>query len=264
MEHNPAMADSTWFTQPRSDARRARVRLFCFPYAGGSALIFRQWPELLSPDIEVRAAQLPGRGARFWETPFDNLHRLVDELLPAVAELLDKPFALFGHSMGGSIAFELARRLRAELGVEPLRLFISGRRAPHLPDMLRPIYNLSEEEFKEELRGLNGTPAEVFEHPELMEMLLPILRADVTLSQTYKCVSRPSLTCPLTVFGGLGDEFDDPGSLDGWREHTVGPFSRRMFEGDHFFINTARQQVLRELEGALLGGHEAARAGGGE
>lgn len=246
------MADSIWFTKPKSDGRAARVRLFCFPYAGGSALIFRQWPELLSTAVEVRAAQLPGRGTRMSERSFDDIHKLVEALLPVIAEQLDKPFALFGHSMGGAIAFELSRRLRAQLDVEPQHLFISGRRAPHLPDIERPFYDLPDDEFKEELRRLNGTPAEVFEHPEMMEMLLPILRADVTLSQTYKCDSRPSLSCPLTVFGGLRDSLDEPEGLQAWREHTVGPFARRMFDGDHFFINTARQHLLREVERVLL------------
>lgn len=244
-------AESTWFTKPRPESRAARLRLFCFPYAGGSAAIFRQWPELLPPWVEVRAAQLPGRGARMSEPPFADARSLVEALLPAVAAQLDKPFAFFGHSMGGVIAFELSRRLRGALGVEPRHLFISGRRAPHLSETSRPFYDAPEPEFREELRRLNGTPPEVLDHPELMALLSPILRADITLSQTYRCESRPSLSCPLTVFGGSNDGHDDLSGLEAWREHTVGPFSRRMFEGDHFFINTARQPILREIAGAL-------------
>jgi medium-chain acyl-[acyl-carrier-protein] hydrolase len=248
---NDCMVNTPWLAKSEPDAR-ARVRLFCFPYAGGSALIFRRWPEQLSPAVEVCPVLLPGRGPRRREPAFMDLHGLVEALLPVMAEHLDRPFALFGHSMGGAIAFELARRLRRAYGVEPRHLFISGRRAPHLPDVEQPIYNLPEPEFREELRRLNGTPAEVLEHPELMEMLMPLLRADISVSQTYACEERPSLTCPVTVFGGTRDVYDEPAGLEAWREHTAGPFDLRMFDGDHFFINTEQPRIIRLIEDALL------------
>jgi medium-chain acyl-[acyl-carrier-protein] hydrolase len=162
------------------------------------------------------------------------------------------PFAFFGHSMGAGIAFELSRRLRRLGGIEPTHLFVSGRRAPHMPDADRPLHRLPDAEFIDELRRLNGTPAEVLDHPELMEMMLPLLRADFSVSETYTCEPRPSLSCPLTVFGGTRDHHAGPGTLEGWREHTVGRFDLRMFEGDHFFINTEQTQVLRALDGALV------------
>jgi medium-chain acyl-[acyl-carrier-protein] hydrolase len=207
---------------------------------------------MLSSAVEVCPVHLPGRAARMRETPFSDVHRLVDAFLPVMVEYLERPFAFFGHSMGGAIAFELSRRLRRAYGVEPQHLFISGRRAPHLPDNEPPIYNLPEPEFKEELRRLNGTPAEVLEHPELMEIVLPLLRADITLSQTYKCEARPSLTCPLTVYGGMQDIHDEAAGLEAWREHTVGTFNLKMFDGDHFFINTVQQPLLNAVESALL------------
>lgn len=230
----------------------ARVRLFCFPYAGGSASTFREWPKALSPGVEVRAVQVPGRGPRLHEPPFRDVYALVEAFLPVMARYLDKPFAFFGHSMGGAIAFELSRRLRRACGVEPRHLFISARRAPHLELKGPVIYNLPELEFREELRQLGGTPAEVLEHPELMEMIVPLLRADISLSQTYKCDTRHSLTCPMTIFGGLRDEYDELEGLAVWREHTVGPFNLKMFEGDHFFINTAQRSILDAVETALL------------
>jgi medium-chain acyl-[acyl-carrier-protein] hydrolase len=241
-----------WLAKSRPEPR-AHVRLFCFPYAGGSSQTYRSWPEALSPEVEVCPVRLPGRGSRIREPPFKDVHSLVEAFLPVMARYLDKPFAFFGHSMGGVIAFELSRRLRRACGVEPFHLFISGRRAPHLDDNGPVIYDLPEPEFREELRRLNGTPAEVLEHPELMEILVPLLRADISVSQTYKCYSRPSLTCPLTVFGGLQDEQDEPEGLAAWREHTSGPFDQRMFAGDHFFINTAQRQLHDALRGALLG-----------
>lgn len=249
---NDATADNLWFTRARPN-ERAGVRLFCFPYAGGSALTFRGWPALLAPEVEVCAVQLPGRGPRMHEPPFDDARSLIEALLPVMARHLDRPFALFGHSMGGAIAFELARRLHGEFGVEPLHLFISGRRAPHVSYAGPTLYDLPEPAFKEELRRLGGTPAEVLEDPELMELLVPLLRADIALSQTYRYEPRPSLTCPLTVFGGLQDGHDEPEVLAAWREHTLGAFDMKMFEGDHFFINTAQRPLLLALERALLG-----------
>lgn len=248
---NESTAD-LWFAKspPKPGAR---VRLFCFPYAGGSALTFRGWPAALSPEVEVLAVQLPGRGPLMHEPPFKDVYTLVEAFLPVMARYLDKPFVFFGHSMGGAIAFELSRRLRRACGVEPRHLFISARRAPHLELKGPALYNLPEPEFREELRRLGGTPAEVLEHPELMEMLVPLLRADISVSQTYRCDTRHSLTCPLTVFGGLRDEYDDHEGLAAWREHTLGPFDLKMFEGGHFFINTAQRSILDAVETALLG-----------
>lgn len=248
---NESKADHWFASHP--PAPGGRVRLFCFPYAGGSASTFRGWPAALSPEVEVRPVQLPGRGPRMGEAPFAVAHALVEAFLPVMARYLDKPFAFFGHSMGGAIAFELSRRLRRACGVEPRHLFISARRAPHLEHRGPIIYNLPEPEFREELRQLGGTPAEVLEHPELMEMLIPLLRADISVSQTYRCDTRHSLTCPLTVFGGLRDECDEPEGLAAWREHTVGRFDLKMFEGDHFFINTAQRSILDAIKTALVG-----------
>lgn len=244
---------SSWFGKSRADAR-ARLRLFCFPYAGGSALIFRGWQEVLPPSVEVVPVQLPGRGARLREAPFTDLNALVGALLPVLGSRLDKPFAFFGHSMGAAIAFEAARRLRLERGAEPQHLFVSARRAPHLPDAERPLHDLPEQEFIEELRRLNGTPPEVFEHPELMQMMLPLLRADFSISETYVFEQRPSLSCPVKAFGGLRDPHVEQAGLEAWREHTAGAFNLCMFDGDHFFINAATQQLLRLIAGALSQG----------
>jgi medium-chain acyl-[acyl-carrier-protein] hydrolase len=234
-------------------APNARVRLFCFPYGGGSASTFRAWPTALSPEVEVHPVQLPGRGPRMREPPFTDAYALVEAFLPKMSLYLDKPFAFFGHSVGGVMAFELSRRLRRDYGVEPCHLFVAAQRAPHLKYKDPIIYNLPEPQFREELRRLGGTPAEVLEHPELMEMLIPLLRADISVSQTYWCDTRHSLTCPLTVFGGLQDESDESESLAAWREHTVGRFDLKMFEGDHFFINTAQPSILDAIETTLLG-----------
>src|SRR5271156_6070491 len=146
---------------------KARLRLFCFPYAGASAMIYRLWSDGLSTDIELCPIQLPGRGIRLSECPFTDLPQLIDALAEALRPLLDKPFALFGHSLGTLISFELARELRANHQVRPLRLFVSAGPAPQIPHRGPPINSLPEEEFSAELRRLNGTPEELLNHKEL-------------------------------------------------------------------------------------------------
>lgn len=227
--------------------QQAQIRLFCFPYAGGSSLAYRKWPGQLPPSVEVRPVQLPGRGERLREPPFTHWKSLVQSLVPEISPHLDRPFVLFGHSMGATIAFELARVLRDTRGLEPLHLFASGRRAPHEPITERPLHNLPDSELKDELRRLNGTPQEVLDDPELMNLMLPLLRADFSVSENYAYEPGPPLRCPITAFGGLRDTHVTREMLEGWREHTTGHFTLRMLPGDHFFINAEQHSLLRVL-----------------
>ena len=223
----------------------AAMRLFCVPYAGGSPLIFSDWPADLPPDVEVGLIQLPGRGARLGEPPFTSVAPLIESLVPALHPFLDKPFALFGHSMGGLICFELARALELKLGLEPEVLFVSGRQAPPLRDRTTLHYDLPEPEFLKELRQLGGTPPEILDHPELMKLLVPLLRADFEFCQTYVYQPGPPVACPLSVFGGVDDTEVTQEELAGWSSFTTAAFSLRMLPGDHFFIRSARSQLLR-------------------
>jgi medium-chain acyl-[acyl-carrier-protein] hydrolase len=226
---------------------QAALRLFCFPYAGGGAYIYRNWAGHLPAIIEVCAIQLPGRGNRIREASFTRMEPLVQEAAKELAPLLDKPFALFGHSMGAIIAFELARLLRRQHGKEPAHLFASGRVAPQVPREDRQTYNLPEQEFIDELRRLDGTPKEVLEHPELMQVMSPVLRADFETVQTYEYRAEPPLGCPITALGGLQDADVTREHLEAWREQTTGPFSLRMFPGGHFFINTDEAMLLQAI-----------------
>ena len=244
-QSNPRAA-SEWLTRPRPNPQ-ARLRLFCFPYAGGNVHAFRKWPQQLPPGVEVLAAQLPGRGARMREQPYTSVTALVEELGVAVRPLLDRPFAFFGHSMGAIIAFELARLLRGEGGAAPAHLFVSGRRAPQIPDADPPTYNLPDAEFIEEVRRLNGTPPEVLEHPELMGLMLPLLRADFQVVDTYRYADGPPLGCPISAFGGLQDFDVTREQLEAWREQTTSGFVRRMFDGDHFFLHRAEPVLLATI-----------------
>jgi medium-chain acyl-[acyl-carrier-protein] hydrolase len=218
---------------PRRDTR---LRLFCFPYAGASALIFRNWSDGLPADVEVCPIQLPGRGTRLMERPFTRLTLLIEALAPALAPLLDKPFAFFGHSLGALISFELARLIRRQYRVGSFRVFVSGGRAPQIPHRDLPVHTLPDREFLAELRRLNGTPSELLDHEELMEVMLPILRADIAMYETYLYSAEPPLDCPISAFGGLQDRRVSISDLEAWRTQTDATFSLRMFPGDHFFL----------------------------
>ncbi len=245
-----ATAYNSWIAFRRPNPQ-ARLRLFCFPYAGTGAAMFRSWPDRLPAYVEVCPVQFPGRGTRLMETPFTRLLPLVEALGQALVPLLEKPFAFFGHSLGALVGFELARQLRRQSGVQPVRLFVSAARAPQLPPRHRPIHALPEAQFLEELRRLNGTPGEVLEHAELMQVMFPILRADFAVYETYAYSSEPPLPCCISSFGGLQDQRVSRDDLDAWREQTSASISMRMFPGDHFFLNTAQPLLLRALSQEL-------------
>jgi medium-chain acyl-[acyl-carrier-protein] hydrolase len=183
------------------------------------------------------------------ERPFTQLLPLVEALAQALVPLLDKPFAFFGHSLGALVAFELARRIRREYGLHPARLFFSASRAPQIPHRSSPIHTLPEKEFLAELRRLNGMPCELLEHKELMEIMLPILRADFAVYETYVYTSEPPLNCPISAFGGLQDHTVKDNDLEAWRAETNASFSLRMFPGNHFFLQQPLllQVLSREL-----------------
>ena len=227
------------------------LRLFCFPYAGGSPLIFRDWPNSMPLPVEVCLVQLPGRGIRLNETPFTRLTSLVEALARDITPYLDKPFVFFGHSMGAMISFELARALRREHGLSPKHLFLSGRTAPQVARDEPVTYHLPEPEFIDEVRRLNGTPKEVLNNPELMQLLIPLLRADFEVCQTYEYQPDAPLDCPITVIGGLQDIEVKRQNLELWREFTTSRFLLRMLPGDHFFLHTAQPLLLRVLSQEL-------------
>jgi surfactin synthase thioesterase subunit len=251
-----ASALDSWITCHKP-IPQARLRLFCFPYAGGGVSIFRAWSDGLPADVEVCPVQLPGRGTRLMEPPFTRLSPLIQALAEALFPLLDKPFAFFGHSLGALVSFELARQLRRQYAVQPVRLFISADRAPQIPNRDPPIHSLPEGEFLVELRRLNGTPREVLEDEELRQIMLPLLRADFAVYETYGYSTEPPLNCPISAFGGLQDHRVSRGDLEAWRDQTSVSVSLRMFPGDHFFLNTTQASLLGALSQELRGGQRA-------
>jgi medium-chain acyl-[acyl-carrier-protein] hydrolase len=242
---NPPRANP-WIVR-LSTSPSARARLFCFPYGGAGSLAFREWTRAFPPSVELAAVQLPGRENRFPEPAFADWPPLVSALADAVLPALDRPFAFYGHSLGALVAFALALELRRRGGPLPFHLVVSGRGAPHRPPARRRPIDLTDEELAAELRTLGGTPEEIFEHPELLEMLLPTLRADFRLNATYAMGDEPPLDVPVTAYGGLDDAEAAEEDLVAWRDLTGGPFRARMFPGGHFFLNTARDAFLRTL-----------------
>ncbi|NJM88209.1 MAG: thioesterase [Hydrococcus sp. RU_2_2] len=242
---------NTWVKCSRPNSQ-ANLRLFCFPYAGGGTWSFRDWSDDLPDTIEVCSIELPGRGTQMKSPPFTQLQPLVCAIADALRLYLDKPFAFFGHSMGGLVSFEVARLLRKHHGLMPVHLFVSGRRAPQLQPTKPPIHNLPKPEFIEELKQLNGTPSEVLKNHELMELMLPILRADFAVLETYNYSKEKPLSCPIAVFGGLQDSEVSHEELQAWREQTSSEFSLQMFQGDHFFINFERQVLLQLIAQKLI------------
>ncbi len=224
---------------------QANLRLFCFPYAGGSSMIFRTWANSLPRNVEVCAVEYPGRGRQMQSAPIARLEPLVKAIASSLLPYLDKPFAFFGHSMGGLVSFELTRLLRLKYNLQPFHLFISGRRAPQIPPTKPPIHALPDAQLLEELRTLNGTPKAVLENPEMMQIFLPILRADFAIIETYTYTPQEPLHCPISIFGGWQDEEVSHEALQAWREQTTATFSLQMFDGDHFFIHSQQDSLLK-------------------
>ncbi|ARU62664.1 hypothetical protein CBW65_18050 [Tumebacillus avium] len=227
---------SKWF-QCADPKPQATSRLFCFHFAGGGASAYNQWGKDLPDNIEVVAIQLPGRESRLFEPVFTSLQPLLEtlaaELLP---HLKDKPFAFFGHSMGAIVSFEMSRYLKKHQGIQPTHLFVSGYPGPHTYKNEDPYYVKSDADLIQDLVELGGTPQELLDNEELMKLVLPTIRADFQVCDTYEFAEGVLLDCPITAFGGWADEMLTEEGMQAWGELTGGEFEMEMFEGDHFYL----------------------------
>lgn len=231
----------------------AQMRLFCLPYAGGGASVYRSWQGSFPAEIEVCCVQLPGRENRFTEPLFTRMDPLVEALAEALVGALDRPFALFGHSMGGLIAYELARLLQHRYQLTPDHLFVSACRAPEIPDPVQ-WHSLSDQDLMAELRHSPGMPNEVLNHAELMQVLLPIIRADAAVTETYSYRQSAPFHFPVTAFASEGDELISRAAIEPWRNYTSSAFDLILVDGHHLFIQQQAPQMIRILLDKLRGG----------
>jgi surfactin synthase thioesterase subunit len=230
---------------------RPALRLICVPYAGGGIAVFSKWAESLPPEVQVCAIQLPGRDTQLRVPPFTRIKPLVEVLVEVLDPFLDAPFALFGHSMGGLIIFELARALRQKQ-LRPTHFFVSACRAPQRPDRESPLHRLPDDALIRALRGrYDGIPDFVLQEPELLKMYLAILRADFELYETYQHQDSERFDFPISAYGGREDGEVSREDLAAWQDQTRSAFRVQMFPGNHFFINTARPALLRALNQEL-------------
>ena len=241
--------DSPWFVR-FDQLDEPRVRLFCLPYAGGGAAVYRSWCAALPRGVEVCAVRPPGRETRFRERPFHRLGPLVDALVGEVEPHLDVPFAIFGHSLGAITGFELARRLEAA-GHPPRHLWVSGHRAPHLRPTAPPVHLAPDDVILGRLRRYGGTPEAFYENEELVAALLPNVRADMAVSETYRYTDAAPLHCPVTAFGGTEDHLVDADAVEEWERVTKGPFRAHLFPGGHFYWLADPAPLLREVTADL-------------
>jgi len=239
------MVRSDWFIRPQPKLAPA-ARLICLPYAGGSAATYVPWAKSLPREVELVALQPPGRGSRMAETPHTQMAPLVADLMRVFPRITDRPYVLFGHSLGSRVAFEVTLQCQLKGLPLPARLVASGSRAPYLTKPEPVIYDLPDAQFIEQLRVLDGTPEEVLNNSELIQWLLPLLRADFRIADTYLAPRTP-INCPLTVLAGTEDETVSPPEVEGWRDLTSRECDIHWVTGGHFFVERNREWVLEKL-----------------
>jgi len=241
---------SNWVSISSSRGPR-RARLFCLPFAGGGAIAYLRWSSSILDGVEVARVHLPGRETRLREPLFTCLESLVDTLVKELIAWIDGPFILYGHSMGALLAFELARGLRRCYNLLPVHLFVSGYRAPQLPPEEAPFSHLPDAAFIDRVRQYGGLPDLVAQNDELLEIFLPILRADFEMTETYVYKAETPFEFPITAFGGISDPKTSRDKILAWRMHTSVQFTTHYFPGGHFFLHDSEALVLDEINRQL-------------
>jgi medium-chain acyl-[acyl-carrier-protein] hydrolase len=209
--------------------------------------MYRLWSQHLPPQVEVCPIQLPGRENRIKEQPFTQIAPLLRALIPALRPYLDVPFQIFGHSMGTLLSFELVRELRRQGLPQPTHLFVSGCRAPQVLRTKEATYSLPNDEFLDSIKAMGGTPEAVLQNQELMELLLPVLRADFEIVETYEYHSEPPLSIPIAVFGGREDREVPQRELEPWQQQTTRAYTLNMFPGGHFYLHPHQKELLQTI-----------------
>jgi len=232
-----------------------KIKLFCLPYAGGSSSIYSRWSKALNGIIEVQPIELSGRGRRYNDPLYDSFGQAVDDIYSIIEQdIATAPdYAIFGHSLGALLAYELIHKIKSQGKPGPIHVFFSGSKAPNVREKEEKTYNLPDHEFKQKLFELGGTPKELIESEELMEFFLPVLRADFKINDTYEYVAKAnSIDCGITVISGKREDVKLH-ELTEWRKHAEGKCNFFVLDGDHFFINTHTSDVLKIVNNILTG-----------
>lgn len=231
-----------------------KIKLFCFPYAGGSAGVYTSWKSKLDNSIELRPVELSGRGRRYKLPLYENMEKMINDVYNEIRGELDTmPYVFFGHSMGSLIAYELYYKIKETKHNPPVHIFFSGHKAPHMKKTEKDLHNLSDEEFKKEILSIGGTPEELFDYPELVDLFIPILRADYKVVDTYKYKEKDEkIDCNISIFNGE-DDIDEICDLKEWKIHTSKGCKEYLFRGGHFFINQSYNKIGNIINTTLSG-----------
>ncbi|WP_433789715.1 thioesterase II family protein [Actinoplanes sp. CA-252034] len=244
------MNDNAWIRRFHREPD-SRVTLVCFPHAGGSASFFYPVSDAMQSTLQVVALQYPGRQDRRLERPLTSIAELADQSYTALRPLMDRPLAFFGHSMGATLAFEVAVRMKRELGSGPVTLFASGRRAPSR-HRTETVHQLDDDGIVAELKTLSGTDTRILGDLELLRMIMPAIRGDYIAAETYRYEPGPALDCPIVALTGDADPKVSLDEAQAWADHTTGGFELRVFGGGHFFLAQHQRAVINLISDQLL------------
>ncbi|MFH8342803.1 thioesterase II family protein [Streptomyces sp. AM6-12] len=240
--------DTLWIRRYQH-ADPGAAQLVCLPHAGGSASFFVPLSRALAGRCEVLAVQYPGRHERLGEPLLDSVEKLADALFPVLRRQLREPVALFGHSLGATLAFELARRLE-ESGTVPAALFVSARPAPSR-QRTGSVHLGTDAELIARMRSLGGTDEEILEDGDLLRLALPIVRNDYKAAETYRYRAGRPLSCPVHALIGREDAVLGEDDARAWGDHTTGPFALHAFDGGHFYLVDHEEDVVDTIAGQL-------------
>lgn len=242
-----------WFSAYRSSPSATRYRLFCFPYAGAGGVIFSKWAELLPKGVEVCAIELPGRSFRINEPPISRLASLVSALVDGMAPLLNPAFGFYGHSFGALVAFEVARELRRKRLNTPNLLICGASRAPHCGLDRPPFHHLPDDEFLAASGRHYGTTIDrrLLAVDEIRQMIVLAMRADLTVSESYRYYEDPPFEFPISIVAGRSDGSTSDTSLKAWAQHTEATFELTYLEGGHLFLNDCAVDLMKIVSMAI-------------
>jgi medium-chain acyl-[acyl-carrier-protein] hydrolase len=232
------------------------VKLFCLPYAGGSAMVYNRWKRSINGMIQLCPIELAGRGIRFSKPYYDSLPEAVDDIYGMIKNQLDSgPYAFYGHSMGSLLVYELVRKIMTLPHRQPVQLFMSGGNPPHIKNAKKIYHTMPEEQFRDEIIKIGGTPQEVFEHKELLDIFIPLLRADYKIIETYQIQPNQTVLfdCGITVFNGKADKEVSHDKLREWQRYTKSRCQVYEYEGGHFFIQDYREDIIQIINDTLIG-----------